>query len=298
MHWWTHRGTSFPSSVCIWPCHYRNNSEHFDKTWLYIWRLSNIRTHQRPLPTQPRLCCFTSGWALKQSVKERARTISHQLNQLNTYLTIQRKKTFQYVPILPLLSQLVDKRHIQNTILQHKRPSEVSSGYKSFNDGALLRQKTFLCEDELPHSSCSTHPLHRWLWGVQPSSRRKRKVTAVYWVFAEIPATLRSTLITQPCHACQSSTVWSCRSSQMWSDELPQCPISDRLSHLHATSGYPPDALHDLLEGILPVEISLCLDVLIRKKYISLQEFNHSICCFPYKWRDKTVDNCTKFHIM
>lgn len=69
-----------------------------------------------------------------------------------------------------------------------------------------------------------------------------------------------------------------------------QCPISDRLSKFHAISGYPPDALHDLLEGIVPVEISLCLDVLIRKKYISLQELNHSIRCFPYKWSDKR--NC------
>jgi len=66
-----------------------------------------------------------------------------------------------------------------------------------------------------------------------------------------------------------------------------QCPISDRLSYFHATSGYPPDVLHDLLEGIVPVEISLCLGVFIKKKYFSLQELNHSIHHFPYKWHDK-----------
>lgn len=36
-----------------------------------------------------------------------------------------------------------------------------------------------------------------------------------------------------------------------------QCPISDRLSYFHAMSGYPPDTLHDLLEGIVPFELAL-----------------------------------------
>nr|XP_020474258.1 uncharacterized protein LOC109970793 [Monopterus albus] len=67
-----------------------------------------------------------------------------------------------------------------------------------------------------------------------------------------------------------------------------QCPISDSLSYFHATSGYPPDALHDLLEGIVPLEIALCLDVFVKKKYFSLQELNHSIHQFPYQWSDKT----------
>lgn len=59
------------------------------------------------------------------------------------------KKTFQYVPILPLLSQLVNNRHIQTTILQNKSPSDVSSGYKSFHDGSFLRENSFLCGGEL-----------------------------------------------------------------------------------------------------------------------------------------------------
>lgn len=67
-----------------------------------------------------------------------------------------------------------------------------------------------------------------------------------------------------------------------------QCHISDRLSYFHVTSGYPPDPLHDLLEGIVPLEIALCLGVFINKKYFSLQELNHSIHQFPYKWADKT----------
>lgn len=103
------------------------------------------------------------------------------------------KKTFQYVPILPLLSQLVNNRHIQNTIFQNKRPSDVSSGYKSFHDGSFLRENSFLCEGELKL------PLILYIDDFEVcnplgTSRKKHKVTAVYWVFADIPATLRSTL--------------------------------------------------------------------------------------------------------
>lgn len=50
------------------------------------------------------------------------------------------------------------------------------------------------------------------------------------------------------------------------------------------TTGYPPDVLHDLLEGIVPVELALCLDILIKKRHFSLEELN------IYKWKNRT--NC------
>lgn len=49
-----------------------------------------------------------------------------------------------------------------------------------------------------------------------------------------------------------------------------QCALSEKLDHFHVTSGYPPDVLHDLLEGIVPVELALSFDVLIKKKYFGL----------------------------
>ncbi len=67
-----------------------------------------------------------------------------------------------------------------------------------------------------------------------------------------------------------------------------QCPITDGLNHFHVVSGYPPDVLHDLLEGVVPLELALCLDALIRKKYFNLAELNHQIKTFPYKWSDRT----------
>lgn len=68
------------------------------------------------------------------------------------------------------------------------------------------------------------------------------------------------------------------------------CAITEWLDHFHVTTGYPPDVMHDLLEGIVPVELALCLSILIKKKYFSLEELNAIIKKFPYKGKDKT--NC------
>ena len=54
------------------------------------------------------------------------------------------------------------------------------------------------------------------------------------------------------------------------------------------TQGYPPDIVHDLFEGVVPVEIALCIGVLISKKYFSLNTLNELILNFPYKWGDRT----------
>lgn len=66
------------------------------------------------------------------------------------------------------------------------------------------------------------------------------------------------------------------------------CPLMDKLKHFHFTTGYPPDIAHDLFEGVIPVELALCLSVLIKKKYFTLSELNDSVAHFPYKWTDKT----------
>lgn len=69
-----------------------------------------------------------------------------------------------------------------------------------------------------------------------------------------------------------------------------QCVFTEKLKYFPVSTGYPPDAVHNLLEGIVPVELALCLDTLIKHKYFSLEELNHFICKFPYKWSNKA--NC------
>lgn len=66
------------------------------------------------------------------------------------------------------------------------------------------------------------------------------------------------------------------------------CVLTENLSHFHVTTGYPPDILHDLLEGVVPVELAQCLGMFISKKSITLDSLNKVIVSFPYKGKDKT----------
>ncbi len=60
------------------------------------------------------------------------------------------------------------------------------------------------------------------------------------------------------------------------------------LDYFHPVGGFPPDLMHDLLEGVIPVEMAVCLKDLINKKYITLDYLNRTIKQFPYKFMDKT----------
>lgn len=66
--------------------------------------------------------------------------------------------------------------------------------------------------------------------------------------------------------------------------------VLNKLSYFHCITGFPPDFLHDVLEGIVPWELCLCLKTLIGKKYFTLDYLNTAIQRFPYKFSDKT--NC------
>lgn len=66
------------------------------------------------------------------------------------------------------------------------------------------------------------------------------------------------------------------------------CPLTENLMYFHAVTGYPPDILHDFLEGIVPIELSPCLKDLIGKKYFTLVMLNHAIRYFDYTFTDRT----------
>lgn len=64
--------------------------------------------------------------------------------------------------------------------------------------------------------------------------------------------------------------------------------VLNRLHHFHSSTGFPPDVLHDVLEGIVPAELSLCLSDLIERGFFKLDDLNCIIQKFPYKFSDKT----------
>lgn len=48
-----------------------------------------------------------------------------------------------------------------------------------------------------------------------------------------------------------------------------KCVLSKHLPYFHPITAFPPDVLHDIFEGIVPAELSLCLKDLISKGFIS-----------------------------
>ncbi|KAL1252219.1 hypothetical protein QQF64_020015 [Cirrhinus molitorella] len=65
------------------------------------------------------------------------------------------------------------------------------------------------------------------------------------------------------------------------------CVLRDSLDYFHPITGFPPDVLHDLPEGIVPVELSLCIKTMIQMKYFTLECLNQKIASFPYQHADK-----------
>lgn len=65
------------------------------------------------------------------------------------------------------------------------------------------------------------------------------------------------------------------------------CVLRESLNYFHTITGFPPDILHDLLEGIVPMELALCIKEMIRLKYFTLEYLNTKIASFPYQHTDK-----------
>ena len=58
-------------------------------------------------------------------------------------------------------------------------------------------------------------------------------------------------------------------------------PLMD-IPNFHVLTGLPPDAMHDVLEGMVPYELEIVLNALISKKYFTLKFLNQRILHFYY----------------
>ncbi|XP_066933444.1 uncharacterized protein [Clytia hemisphaerica] len=59
------------------------------------------------------------------------------------------------------------------------------------------------------------------------------------------------------------------------------------LNDFDVTKQLPNDIMHDLLEGVVPYEIKLCLEALIKDKFFTLEEFNYLLQTFEFSYSDK-----------
>lgn len=63
--------------------------------------------------------------------------------------------------------------------------------------------------------------------------------------------------------------------------------ILNELQYFHVIDNYCVDVMHDILEGILPFELALVLDSLVKEKYFSLDYLNAAIASYDYCSADR-----------
>lgn len=330
---------------------------------------------------------FSSSYKRKEYYKENFQIVE----PVAYVIDAKEKQSFQYVPILKVLSCLMNDMDVSQKALERSQISEQDvPTYRSFQDGLYFQQNPFLSEGEVKISLIFyidefeiCNPLG--------TSRKKHKITAVYWVLGNLPSLLRSELSSiylavlckaedvkqhgysvvlepllkdlgvleregifisglgknvrgtvmcvvadnlaahslggfvenfsgpYPCRFCLGqrsdfqlkevrSGAFQRRTNVQHTLHIQtaledtsvahsfgvkrQCIMTDKLDYFHVLSGYPPDLLHDVFEGVVPVELALCLDIFIKKKYLTVSEINAAIQHFPFKWTDKT--NCPK----
>ncbi len=294
-------------------------------------------------------------------------------------------KSFQYVPILESLKQILNNEDIREKFLTDDGHTSIPAQYRSFRDSAIYRGSDFYSEEQRICIFLYVDDFE--VCNPLGTSRRKHKITAVYWILGNIQSCFRSTLtsvylallckandikrfgyaeVLKPllddiaileqdgilipvlgktvkgtvycvvadnlgahsvaglvesfsgpyiCRFCLGEHVdfqekevrsgaFHIRTKEDYSVHVKAlqanpalhhcfgvkrpCPLTEKLSHFHMVEGYPPDILHDLFEGIIPMELALCFRDFIAKKYITLDELNNKIKSFPYKWGDKT----------
>jgi len=293
--------------------------------------------------------------------------------------------SFQYVPILESLKQILNNEDIREKFLADNGHTSIPGQYRSFHDGAIYRESDFYSEEQ--RISIFLYIDDFEVCNPLGTSRRKHKITGVYWILGNIQSCFRSTLtsvylallckatdikrfgyaeVLKPllddiakleqdgilvpvlgkivkgtvycvvadnlgahsvaglvesfsgpyiCRFCLGahidfqekevrSDAFQNRTKEDYSVHVKTlqanpslshcfgvkrpCPLTKKLSHFHMVEGYPLDILHDLFEGIIPMELALCFSDFIAKKYITLDELNNTIKSFPYKWGDKT----------
>lgn len=106
----------------------------------------------------------------------------------------EENRSFQYVPILKSLLQVLSQKEIRYLILKNREAqSNSETQYRAFSDGIYYKtNELFSAED--PTIAIILYVDDFEICNPLGTSRKKHKVTAVYWVLADVPALLRSSL--------------------------------------------------------------------------------------------------------
>ncbi|KAF1391041.1 hypothetical protein PFLUV_G00064480 [Perca fluviatilis] len=68
-------------------------------------------------------------------------------------------------------------------------------------------------------------------------------------------------------------------------------PLNE-LKYFDVTKGFPPDIMHDLLEGVVPLTVKLVVCQAHKEKHITIQEMNEELQQLHIGQNDKKTDQC------
>lgn len=108
-------------------------------------------------------------------------------------LSVGERRSFQYVPILKSLHEVLKKKEIQYLLSQTSETDGSETQYKSFHHGTNFKNNKLLSV-ESPVISLILYVDDFEVCNPPGTSRKKHKITAVYWVLANVPPLLRSSL--------------------------------------------------------------------------------------------------------
>lgn len=131
---------------------------------------------------------FSTPYKRRQFLKEHFSVV-----EPKEYILDEKEcKTFQYVPILQLLLQVLNNKNIQERISETDRTSVRTTQYSSFKDGRIFQKNVFFCEEDRIRIILYIDDFE--VCNPLGTSRKKHKITAVYWMLGNIPSQGQSTL--------------------------------------------------------------------------------------------------------
>lgn len=107
------------------------------------------------------------------------------------------KITFVYVPISILLPKLLNRGDVIDKILEQSTSTSQSDDYKSFRDGLYYKQNPLFPGGEdlaISNISIGLYVDEFEVCNSLGTSRKKYKITAIYWVLSDLPVKYRSAL--------------------------------------------------------------------------------------------------------
>lgn len=133
---------------------------------------------------------FSSSYKRKEYYKENFKIVK----PVEYVVDAKQQQSFQYVPILKMLSHLMNDTDISQKALERSQISEQDvPTYRSFHDGQNFKQNPLLSEGE-DTISLIVYIDDFEICNPLGTSRKKHKITAVYWVLGNVPSLLRSEL--------------------------------------------------------------------------------------------------------